>query len=333
MNRKTSELISKVVNAIKEFIGLDVEVKTQPELMVTIINGGTFSAHLCIRSLLRTSTVGLILKECQQVKPSMIFSSFISKPVAEILRKNKIWFADPLGNVYIEVPGRIFVYTIGKTPRNASSGRSTLITESGARLMLFILTHGPEIMVTYRKIAEESGLSLGRTSYLMKALLDSGIVVKEDKRYLVTKGNELFEIWIQAYLEKLKPKRFIAKYMSQYQSDLRAFFESVKKLKIPAGVGDELAGEILTNYLKAQYASLWIRWEDFGAVREALKLLKTEHGNIRIYEHFNPNVVFWSEQPGIMPIPMVIGDLLETDDVRNRETAKMLQEKFLKWTL
>ncbi len=333
VNNKNYELIHKVKESFETSTGLKVELIFNDKVYLRIKNGGTVTASCCIKSQLRPSTLPLILEECKKDEPVIVITQFVSRPIAEKLRQNKIWFADTVGNVYIEVPGKLFVFVIGKSQKRVYEEKNTLKTESGAKLILYLLTHGPEIEATYRKIAEETGLSLGRTSHLVRALLKNEILRKNGKTYSVTDGKKLFEIWIEVYIERLKLKRLEGIYLSKFHSNLVELYKRVTKLNIPAGIGDELGGEILSGYLKAKYASLWIRLEDKELLKKELGLLRTEKGNIKVYEHFNPQIIWWSPQKGIIPVPMIIADLLETDDVRCRETAMMLREKFLKWTI
>lgn len=333
LNERRYSLLHKVKESFQALTGLNLEFIFNGDVYLKIKNGGTITAHCCIKSQLRPSTLPIVLDECQKRKPAIVVTDFVSKPIAEKLRHNKIWFIDTVGNAYIEIPGKLFVYIIGKTSNKIYLGKNTLKTENGAKLMLYILTHGPDFESTYRRIAEETGVSLGRISHLMKALLKNEIIHKTGTRYSVVNGKAIFEMWIEAYIEKLKPKHFKGVYLSKYHSDLVKLYDVITNSRIPVGIGDELGGEVLTNYLKAKNASLWTRLEDFELLRKELKLLKTERGNIRVYELFNPKITEWSPLKGIMPVPMIIGDLLETDDVRCRETAIMLREKFLKWTM
>lgn len=333
VNKKNLELIHKVKESFEAYTGLKVEPVFNEKTYLKIKNGGTVRALCCIKPQLRPSTLPLVIEGCGRDEPVIVITQFVSRPIAEKLRKNKIWFADAAGNVYIEVPGKLFVFVVGNPPPKIYEDKNTLKTESGAKLMLYLLTHGPEIEATYRKIAEKTGLSLGRTSHLVRALLNNGIMRKNGKTYSVIDGKRLFELWMEVYVEKLKPKRFEGVYLSKFRSNLTELYERVRKMNLPAGIGDELGGEILSLYLKARYAGLWIRLEDKELLQRELGLMRTEKGNIRVYKHFNPNVIWWSPRKGVMPVPMIIADLLETGDVRCRETARILQEKYLKWTM
>ncbi|RKY98036.1 MAG: hypothetical protein DRQ10_07855 [Candidatus Hydrothermota bacterium] len=338
LNKAERELVTRILTILKDRLPQDivtVEVRYEPRpiLRIRFKDGLAIDAHCYIRSQLRPSTLPLLESACREKRHAIIFTNFVSRPIAERLRKGKIWFADACGNVYIEVPQRLMFFTIGATPHKHYLERTNILTENGAKLMFYLLTHGPEIEATYRNIADDSGLSLGSVSILMKALARQRIVEGARRNYRIVDGERLLDLWTQAYLEKLKPKRFLGRFISLYRKDLSKLKEAVQKMKLSVGLSGELAAEVLTGYLKAQSVDLWVDLEEFEEVKTKLRLMKSQNGNIRVYTHFNLKALSWSPMDKIMPVPVVISDFIEIDDPRCLETVEELQKRYLQWTL
>jgi len=305
----------------------------EPALRIEFRDGHSVTAKCCIRHQLRPSTLPLVESTCLKSRHSIVFTNFVSRPLAERLREKNIWFADACGNIYIELPGRLLLLSLGATPHRQYLERASVVTENGAKLMLYLLVHGPEIGTTYREIAEQSGLSLGSVSVLMKALMRQQVVEGGRRHYRVTDGARLLELWIQAYLEKLKPRRILGRFLAPQRNDVKELIDVIRREDLPVIVGGEAGAGELTGYLRAVSAELWLEPGDFESVRNRLRLMASPEGNIVVHANFNPRISEWSPKKRIAPVPMLIGDLVAVGDARCIETAQEIQKEYLQWTV
>ncbi len=338
MNKAGKELVSRIMAILQDRLPrhvADVKFLSSPEpaLKIEFRDGHSVTAKCCIRHQLRPSTLPLVELTCLKSPHSIVFTNFVSRPLAERLREKNIWFADACGNIYIELPGRLLLLSVGATPYRQYLERVSVVTENGAKLMLYLLVHGPEVSATYREIAEQSGLSLGSVSVLMKALMKQHVVEGGRRHYRVVDGARLLELWIQAYIEKLKPRRALGRFVTPQRNDMDEFIDVIRSNNLPVIVGGEAGAGELTGYLRAVSAELWLEPRDFESVRSRLRLMASPEGNITVYASFNPRIPEWAPKERIAPVPMLMGDLVAVGDARCLETAQEIQKEYLQWTI
>jgi len=316
----------------------DTQVKAKfiPDLLLHLKYNGRRDYWVVgdIKRNLRPFMMPLIMETANRIRSEgkwyIVISEYISKPLALVLREKGIWFVDNAGNVYIEIPGLLTLFVIGNTLKERFKHADSVITQSGAKLLLYFLMNGPEIITTYREIADNTGLSLGKVHYLMKSLKREGVVIGDRKKYYIRKPQNMLLKWTQAYLEKLKPKKMLGQFVSQFGEDVGQIHKMLKGKDVY--FGGEFAAELLTGYLKSSRVDLWLSPEILESLRNELRLLRSKSGNIWIY-------VQWEGFPSqnsvqsIVPIPMLYADLLECGDQRCLETAEEIRKSYLSWTL
>ena len=267
--------------------------------------------------------------------PLLVFSRYISPPLAEKLRENGIWFADMCGNVFIEIPGKFLVFVKGNKLRNEGYGDSfPLISRGGAHVYLFFLVEGPEVKMNYREIASHCGVSLGSLVKIIGGLKKAKVISGERSHYRVEHPSFLLELWVRSYLEKLKPFCFTGRFTWKHGSNFRNLFE-VRDISF--GIGGEFGGEVLTEYLRASSVNLWVRDEDMEHLRRYLGLMRSREGNIFVFRFPGIHVFQYKKKKYgkifLVSPPVIYADLLEKEDPRTFETAEILRRRFMKWTL
>ena len=266
----------------------------------------------------------------------MIFSDYIPASLAQLMREEKIWFVDAAGNAYLEIPGKLLIYIIGNRLHRPATLKGQYFTEAGAKVLFYLLKHGPDIEATYRELSAATSVSLDKISKLLNELKDDATIIRlQQGRYEVRNPQRLLDMWVEAFVAKLHPKIILGHYKSPYGEDIAALLEAGLQHKALENVvvGGEYAADLLTGYLRASSTTLYIPLSTVNSVQQNLKLAPSKDGPIEVCAIFAPEIGNFSKEHGFLladPV-LVYAELLATDDPRCGETALLIKERHLPW--
>jgi len=288
---------------------LAIEVKAQPTKAFTGYLYQKFTRHL-------PADRGLLVAE------------YINPAMAERLKQQEIWFIDVAGNAYIN-HAPIYIYVKGNKPLE-QIGKGTkprAFQPTGLKVVFALLCHPELVNATYREIAQVADVALGTVGWIITDLKDMGYIVELDKRKRRLKEiKKLFDRWVEAYPEQLRPKLVLGKYTTPEQD----WWKNANLKKLPAYLGGELAGEYLTDYLTPEIKTVYVR-EKPQDLQLLFRMRKDPEGEIELLEAFwNVKCDYKNEKDTARKIAhpiLVYADLLATGDPRNIETAEIIYEK------
>lgn len=265
----------------------------------------------------------------------MLVSDYISPAIADKLKEQKTWFADETGNIYIDIPGRIFIFNVGNK-RKAVAKVTPLVSAANARVFFFLLKSGAKVTGSYRHLANEAVVSLGKMSQAIKELQRRRIIVIQKSGLEILQPLKLLELWVQSYTEKLKPQMHKGTYTWKHGND---FSQLETPGNYPGGatwIGGERAAELMTDYLKPDSMDLWTQEENIHQLSKSYKLMESARGHIRIYTVFSETMSGGDAEGKDFMLqlvhPLIVyADLLGIPDARCHETAQMLKDKYLGW--
>jgi hypothetical protein len=282
---------------------------------------------------IRTSNKGLVFGEINDLrkktkKPVVAIAKFIAADIARELKEKGINYIDRAGNAYIK-HGKLLLYITGQKPEKpANFNQSRAFQESGIKLIFQLLTQPDDLQLSYRNLASKTGIALGSVSIIMKELEDLKFVIKaKNKRYLKNKA-QLFERWIIAFNDVLRPrifkKRFRFPDKNNYSQWKGIGLDKIQGRNIWGG---EPAAAILTNQLQPENFSIYTNggWQPLAS---SLKLIPDNDGDVEILS------MFWkeddeTEKQNIVPSLIILAELMSSGKERNIETAKLIMENEL----
>lgn len=295
------------------------------------------SVFTIVKQDLRPSMLPLVKSRFGEINNAynMVVSDYITPPIAKNLRETKTWFMDEVGNIFIEIPGKIFIFDIGYK-KNSSTKPSSLISSTNAKLFFFLLKNGPELKGTYRHMAEHAGVSLGKIAQVLTDLKQRELIYAQNDGITLRQPLKFLELWVQGYLEKLKAQLYIGTYTWPYGKDFSFLEKLASQYNGDIGIGGEYAGEILTGYLNPADMELWIEAKMLPNIRKSLKLMESVKGNIRVFSLFPGEILIdapinRSSNIKIVHPLIAYADMLGISDSRCQETAKMIRKTYLEW--
>ncbi len=266
----------------------------------------------------------------------MLFTEYVPATLAEKLQRSDIWFADAQGNAFLALPGKLLVNVSGKRPTRVAVPRGQHFSAAGARVLHYLLKHGPRIHATYRDIRAAVGVSIDKIGKLVREL-ESGGAVRVHGRgdYEILDGDHLLRLWVDAFDAKLLPELLVGRFVADGNPDVESIVsQAADELKGNVVLGGEVAADALTSYLQAGTLRLYVPKESAASIRRRLRLAPSDSGAIELCDLYSNEISGEVDSLGVKVADpaFVYAELMASGDDRLAETALRLRQEYLAWT-
>ncbi len=317
-----TQILKKGLNHINErlsetegvFMVENNESTTDSENIVLVGSGQRYCA--LIQPWAPQQNFSALLKRLKAApcKPILI-ADFVNPVMAEKLKRQSIAFVDCAGNMNLAtaVNG---IYVKGKKDMRGLQRRSRgrAFNPAGLRLV-FAFFNAPGLLnQSYRNIASEVDVALGSIGPVLDDLQASGYIAECDgRKYLINK-KRLFERWVDAYLEKLRPGLLLGR----YRSPELAWWKDIDIRNYVVQWGGEITVAKQTPFLYPELTSVYCVSDDLESFVSDCGLEEDIDGDVSIYQ------AFWLGQVAAEEVSAMIvyADLIDSVDPGNWEVAK-----------
>lgn len=334
MKKEIEHIIEEALRVFKKTTGLEVNHQTEHLNIATCPDGLVQIVHQNMRwhfiieakkKVTRTIAGMEKLGPKNHEEKVLIVTEYITPQIADILKDLNLFFIDTVGNAYINEP-LLYVFIKGKKPQVPlkKETQKRLFKPSGLKIIFALLNNPEMVNNTYRYIAKTGDVALGTVGWLIRDLKNMGFCIelgKQNRKLMNLK--HLFNRWVEAYPEQLRPKLKIEKFEAINQN----WWKGINLNNYGAYWGGEVAAAHLTGYLKPAKVTIYTN-QPIGKLVIKNRLRKTENGNIEIL------TPFWkfnydTKDRGIVPPMLVYADLMTTGDSRSIEAAGFIYEKYI----
>ena len=257
--------------------------------------------------------------------PFLLAARYIPPQAAGRLRDAGIQFIDTVGNAFVNQPPLLIFVKGNKVEKDEIAAPTARLFKGVGLKIVYLFLCQPELIKRpYRDIAEMTNVALGTVKSTMTELIQKGFIVeigKKGKKLLDKK--KLFERWIEAYPDYLKPKLLLGRFRGDDE-----WWKNIPLEPTLAQWGGEVAAAKLTGYLKPGTVTLYADKIHLGELVIANRLKKDPQGNIEIFERFWPLSNDFGDGNTVHPI-LIYADLAEIGDQRTMETARILYEQLI----
>ncbi len=313
---------------------------TDPTISYRLV-GSDFDVGVCVvlRRRLRPSEIPQLVSGFTQdaCEYRMVFTDYVSARAAEKLKEAGIWFADAQGNASMNLPGKLLLHVAGNRPQATPPPKGQHYSAAGAKVLHYLLKHGPDVHATYRGMREAIGVSIDKIGKLIRELEQAELLqVLGRGDYRVVDAAATLRLWVDAYEAKLAPALLLGRYALAVEYD-REFLigEAQSALEDKVVVGGEVAADALTGHLRPGLLRLYVPEEHVTRVRKKLLLAPSDRGSIELCNLYSREIVgepASSETATTDPV-FVYAELMADGDSRLAETAARLRQERLAWTL
>jgi hypothetical protein len=270
-------------------------------------------------------TATLFLRKQKEVAgngrlPILYIIRYVSPRFMDELCAQGINFLDCAGNCYLHCVrnGQVVLHVQNKGEKNErpKDRQYPLFQEAGIKLILFLLQDAHNITLSFRKIQEATGVSLGSVKNVIDELDTRGFILNTKEGRSLRNKEELLEKWAENYNLVMRPKLLMGRMKFRSADDA----EKWKELKLPDGMwwGGEGAAHLLDSYLTPGAFTVYTEITT-ARLMESGKVQFDDKGNIEIYKKF------WKDAS--VPPAIIYADLLQTNNSRCIEVAQRLTSK------
>ena len=332
------EILRNAVQAFRRVTGIEATIepdtvrndfpneKKPVDAAIRIARGGkNWRFDVDVKPWLTTATTGLLDHQFRANTKWIVVTRHAQPVIAERLRELQIQFMDTGGNVFLDTRD-LLVYVKGQKGegpiKTTDLGRP--FKPAGMQVVFALICNPGLEQRAYREIADVTNTALGTINGTLRDLRHIGHLLEMGKAgRRVVKREALFDKWVAAYPQQLRPKQFIGRYAAQDPD----WWRNADLRDLDALWGGETAAAIETGYIEPEIATVYLE-KNLNELILRFKLRRDPHGNVELFRKF------WQfrleEQRGqTVPLPLVYADLLATGNDRNIETAKELRDKRL----
>ena len=298
------------------------------------IGNKTLKFLIEVKTELRNHNLNNVLDQAAEFDDFLVLAYRILPGIKQELRERGIPYMEANGNIFINRKETYIWLDQNKPIELPREKTNRAFTKTGLQVVFLFLMEPKFINRPYRVIAEAADTALGNVNNVINGLEQLGFLIRKNKdEVILNNKKDLLEKWIIAYNEKLKPTLHIGnfRFMSMNaEKDWKDFDINIQETLW----GAEPGGDILTNHLRPEILTLYTN-EQRKNLMEQFSIVPDERGQIKMYRKFWRHTIpikkvlpHLKVEKAAPPI-LVYADLMNTNDKRCIETAKIIYERYI----
>ncbi len=266
----------------------------------------------------------------------IILTKWIPPAVAEVLRKEGVFYIDTVGNAYLWNPPGLGIDIQGKKPEERPGPEPGRIVEPGGLKVCHLLLTQPGFLERpLREIAEHGGVALGTVHTVVRELMAARYLLPgkgRERRFGDVKG--LIDAFVRGYAMKLRPACLVGRFRHKL-ADPGAVLAAIQDRLADDRAGlwavtGGMAARELTRHLEPAAVAVFADEKAEKRLKEE-PMLPDRNGNVTLLRLFAPTAI-QKAKPAALPLatPLLIyAELLNEGGPRELETAQMILEKYI----
>ena len=330
---RNNDYIYDAVVQLDNLSGIPITIESGRKGYDAILTINKVQFVVISKAEVRAANKGLVyahIKETSEKtqRPIVVVAKFIASDIAKEFREKGTNYIDVAGNGYIK-NDNLVIFITGQKPQTAlKTNQTRAFQEAGIKLIFNLLSDPKNLTVSYRELAEKTGIAIGSVSNVMKELESSGFILKTNSKRVLKNKPELLKRWVLAYNDVLRP-RLVKRRMRFAEKTKYKEWKSVLKISHEGNFlwSGEPAGAILTKYLKPAAFTLYTdkNWQECAKL---FNMIPDENGDIEIMTIFWAVENYKNDKQTVPPI-IAYTDLINTGLDRNIETANLILQNEL----
>ncbi|MGC8042418.1 type IV toxin-antitoxin system AbiEi family antitoxin [Salmonella enterica] len=322
---KEEQLLSGVVENLPKGFQLQYTNSNRNEIhdgwaTLTGPNGETATFALEVKYIHRKASLMAAREQMARFPvdvPALLVCNRLTSTLAEYCADSEINFIDTAGNVRIQVPG-LYLLIEGRYEKKSVVVGSRFA--EGVMKLLFVLLSSPETLNdTYRVLAEKAGISLGMVSKAFDYLEAQRYFRKSQKGRRLMSEEELLVLWLRDYATSLRPK------LDSIWSTPPEPWDNIVLKPSEYWGGEVAAAKLSEGYLIPESGILFTTAR-LSLRRQQLKLRAGPGKKFQLVSCFWGISFKLNRKAEAM---LCVAELLASDDDRNREAARIINDKYL----
>lgn len=287
-----------------------------------------------------TARLSSMLEAAYQVKQyaqainavPVVASKFLSERTRDLLKKENVSYVDLAGNFYLNLPNIYAEKVVDKNPFSSAPPLKNIFSPISSRITRAMLEN-PKKEWGISELSSATGVSIGQTYNVLKAMLDEALVIRADEKWEPKDPTALLDAWKEFYPKyKTRKYTFFSYAPNAVPSMVR---DAAERSELPYALGFFSGADMVAPFIrginKVQF------YTDEASVekwRDALQLKEVQSGgNVEIYVPYDKGVLDdlqWLP-PGVKDTPVVSNIQLYLDlfnnPARGEEAADYLRKE------
>ena len=311
------EIFGQLEFPIKVDIAADSTIKINDTKMIQVVR----------REVRPIQATNLISNYEPHDMPMIVIAHYITPKAKKTLKEAGINYIDSFGNAYI-FSGNTNLYIEKNNALPPKNEYSDLFTVSGGQVIFQLLIQPDRVKCTYREISDYSTVSLGTVSKTINSLKNEGYIhLNYENEPELTNREKLLEKWVVIFNEKVLP----AMRIGTYSFIGPGAFEKLDT-EMDTKWGGESGAAALTQYLSPQKFTVYTNRNPRNFHKE-FKVFPNDRGEVTVYQTFWKQGSIPENYPdyNITAHPLLIySELIYSDSERNKETAQLIFNDYIK---
>jgi hypothetical protein len=264
------------------------------------------------------ANLGMLVEQVRQLPgKGMLVADYVNPNMADRLREMNVPYIDTAGNACIdEKPLHIFIKGNRPAVPPARGPRGRAFKPGGLKIVHALFTQPHLLDASYRDIATSAGVALGTVGQVLQDMKQAGFLVEaEKKQRRLQQRKRLFNRWVEAYLESLKPGLLLGR----YTTDRVDWWKAIDITKYGAVWGGEVAVAKTTRYMNPENITVYLAQGGAQLMADA-RLRTDDAGEVALYRQFWQTTA--TDETGVADAMVVYADLVGSVDPGAYEVAR-----------
>jgi hypothetical protein len=331
---KNIDYIYDAIIQLEQLSGMKFLIDSSRSEYDALISTDKYQFIIIAKPEIRETNKGIVLAQLKDFKINpnksiIIITKFIASKIANEFKNFGINYIDVAGNAFIKKEDLLILISGQKVQQKIKTNQTRAFQDAGIKLIFNLLSNPNNLQLSYRELAERTGIAIGSVSNVMKELEEQSFILKTDTIRILKNTRQLLDRWIVAYNDFLRPK--LVKKRLRFVNEERKHwgYVSLQGIEGKNFWGGEPAAAIITGHLTPSYLTIYsdINWQ---SLIRPLGLIPDENGDLEVLQIFwNIDKEFFSNE--IVPSLLIYADLISSGKERNIEIAKEILENDLKY--
>lgn len=266
----------------------------------------------------------------------LVLAPFIRRQQGAVLERHDIDYVDLAGNAHLQAPG-VFVHVEGVRPKAGAQRAPRRMVRGWVKTVMALLVRPDLIRQPYRPIAGVAGVAPATVMTCLADLKVAGFVRRERGIRHLANARELLALWIQAYVDVLRPK-LIQRHFQMKIADKPERWRRLTDVMARHGVRWALTGAdaalLIDPHLRTEQTELYAapeRFDEPDLLRE-LQAQPAIAGNLQVIQP--PAPIALERDPDhpevpVAPIVLAYAELRYRNNDQASEAAELLLPRVL----
>jgi hypothetical protein len=291
------------------------------------------------KTRIESSTLGMAVGRAKDYAQEagarpLILAMYINDTIAGRISESGIDYIDSVGNISINSES-VVVRSRGGKPPAKSERVQRAFQSSGLQVIAVLLAHPYAVNWTYRRLAEEAGVSLGSISHVLGDLRHAGYVkLVGPRQNRLMNRRDLFDKWEFAYASRVRPSLNPHRFRLADQAPLEQLYERIANSDEGILIGGELATAMAMKHLRPERATIHTpKGVALRKLQTLLKLVPDPEGYVEVIDRFEKGTSLRWPGPDYRALihPLLVhAEIIRAGaDDRLREAAREVFDQFI----